>query len=345
MQVTIRGKLFPTPNQAGVINELIRRQSACTRYAYNRICEGKTKTEIEVDLREKFPRINSRYRRGAYTRARSIFEAAKEHVKSGGLMSQEKVVFGSRKTLQKRECGRITQKEWRSLRMNQLFSSGDKSKGGNLNLRLLQKENQLHLRMNVGLCEWIYVPVYLASQIPRFVAGKTAYGVRVLRRGKHYELRINYEESHPVPTIGFQQGAVGLDFNHDTIDLAVTNTQGQLKKTYTIDCPSLTCTKRGKRAWLIGNLAKKVVRFAKYWRRGLVLERLEDVARSKPNQHKFTHRKFLEAVMRCAEREGVMVHQVNPAYTSVIGRWKYASYYHITVHQAAALVIARRGQG
>jgi hypothetical protein len=41
----------------------------------------------------------------------------------------------------------------------------------------------------------------------------------------------------------------------------------------------------------------------------------------------------------------VMVRQVNPAYTSIIGEWKYASYYRITGHQAAALVIARRGQG
>ncbi len=85
--------------------------------------------------------------------------------------------------------------------------------------------------------------------------------------------------------------------------------------------------------------------YAKYWNRGLVVENLDDVAREQRNQHEFNHSKFLEAVKRRAEREGVEIREVNPAYTSVIGKHKYTSYYHITIHQAAALVVARRGQG
>ena len=41
-------------------------------------------------------------------------------------------------------------------------------------------------------------------------------------------------------------------------------------------------------------------------------------------------------------REGVEVHQVNPAYSSVIGRVKFMQRYGLSVHQAAALVLARR---
>ena len=41
-------------------------------------------------------------------------------------------------------------------------------------------------------------------------------------------------------------------------------------------------------------------------------------------------------------REGVEVHQVNPAYSSVIGRVKFMERYGLSVHQAAALVLARR---
>lgn len=100
-----------------------------------------------------------------------------------------------------------------------------------------------------------------------------------------------------------------------------------------------------KREWLVGNLAREVVDFAKYWKRGLVIERLSDVARGRRNQHEFVHRRFLKAVKRRAKREGIEVREVNPAYTSVIGGHKYAPYYHITIHQAAALVVARRGQG
>ena len=41
-------------------------------------------------------------------------------------------------------------------------------------------------------------------------------------------------------------------------------------------------------------------------------------------------------------REGVEVRQVNPAYSSVIGRVKFMERYGLSVHQAAALVLARR---
>ena len=41
-------------------------------------------------------------------------------------------------------------------------------------------------------------------------------------------------------------------------------------------------------------------------------------------------------------REGVEIHQVNPAFSSVIGRMKFMERYRLSVHQAAALVLARR---
>ena len=41
-------------------------------------------------------------------------------------------------------------------------------------------------------------------------------------------------------------------------------------------------------------------------------------------------------------RQGVEVHQVNPAFNSIIGRVKFMERYGLSVHQAAALVLARR---
>ncbi|MFX1565061.1 MAG: hypothetical protein ACFFCH_03625 [Promethearchaeota archaeon] len=155
---------------------------------------------------------------------------------------------------------------------------------------------------------------------------------------------MNFDETHTA-SIDFRIGAIGLDFNHTSIDLAVTNSQGQFIKSHTIYCHELTSSRKHKRSWIVGNLAKRVIQFAKYWKRGLVIERLLDVARGQSNQHKFAHRKFHQAIIRRAIREGVEIRIVNPAFTSIIGKWKYAPYYLITVHQAAALVIARRGQG
>lgn len=344
MQITVRGRIFPTDDQASKLDELMRTQSSCMRYAYCRLCEGKTKSEIEANLKEKFSTINSRYYRDGYFRAKSNYESALELVRDGELKSPECVVFGGRKNLKRRECDEITNEEWKRLRNNQLYSRGDNSKNGNLNLRFIEHNEELRLRVNIGDRKWISIPAYLPGHVDKLLNGDMPYGVRVLRKNSGYELRVCFEEGHGLK-MGFEHGAVGVDFNQPTIDLAVTNEQGQLKTTRTIECHAITSARREKREWLIGNLAKRVVDFAKYWHRGLVIERLSDVARGRRNQHEFVHRRFLEAVKRRAEREGVAVREVNPAYTSVIGEHKYAPYYHITIHQAAALVVARRGQG
>lgn len=313
------------------------------RFAYKRICEEKTRSEIEASLKACFPQLNSNYRRSGYFRAIDAYKAAIFRVKLGLLETPSKVVFGGRKNLIRYEKGQLSKFEWRAIRNNQLYSRGEKAKNGNLNLRFELQEGKLQLRVNNGFRSWIRIPAYLPHSLG-VLSGDRAYGVRILRRGKNYELRVNYEETN-YECVGFEKGAIGVDFNHSTIDLSVTNSQGQLKATRTILCSALTSARKGKKEWLIGNLAKEVVRFAKYWRRGLVLERLKDVARGRSNQHKFAHQKFLTAVQRRAYRDKLQIRFVNPAYTSVIGKWKYTPFYHITVHQAAALVVARRGQG
>jgi hypothetical protein len=61
--------------------------------------------------------------------------------------------------------------------------------------------------------------------------------------------------------------------------------------------------------------------------------------------HGFVWSKFLADAERRALREGVPVFKVKPAFTSVIGILKYQHQYGLSNHQAAALVIARRGLG
>jgi IS605 OrfB family transposase len=344
MQVTVCGKLFPSIEEAGKLDLLMKHQSICMRSAFKRLSEGKSKSEIDKYLKNLYPELNSRYRRDGYSRAQFNFDAALSLVKLGLLKSTEKVVFGGRKNLKLRAQGKLTSKEWKRLRNNQLFSRGDKSKKGNLNLRFVKIDGQLFLRINAGYRTWINIPAYLPKFVEEIISGEFPYGVRILRKNETYQLRVNIREDIKTK-IGFQLGAVGVDFNHSTVDLAVTNKQGQLKAKSTIYCHSLTCARKGKKTWLIGNLAKKLVRYAKYWRRGIVIENLRKVTQGQSNQHLFAHRKFSEALKRRAEKEGVRVRIINPAYTSIIGQWKYAPYYHLTVHQSAALVIARRGQG
>mgnify|MGYP006342526681 FL=1 len=57
----------------------------------------------------------------------------------------------------------------------------------------------------------------------------------------------------------------------------------------------------------------------------------------------FSYAKIKTLIKARARDAGIEVLEVNPAYTSVIGKAKYSKRLGISVHRAAAYVIARRG--
>ena len=56
----------------------------------------------------------------------------------------------------------------------------------------------------------------------------------------------------------------------------------------------------------------------------------------------FSYAKMKSCFLSRGCRQGVEVYQVNPAFSSVIGRVKFMERYGLSVHQAAALALARR---
>ena len=56
----------------------------------------------------------------------------------------------------------------------------------------------------------------------------------------------------------------------------------------------------------------------------------------------FAYTKMRNQLIASAKRNGIEVCLVNPTYTSLIGKTKYQPYYKRSIHQMAALAIARR---
>ncbi|GAA3332457.1 hypothetical protein GCM10020331_092660 [Ectobacillus funiculus] len=54
-------------------------------------------------------------------------------------------------------------------------------------------------------------------------------------------------------------------------------------------------------------------------------------------------KKMQDSIHSRAAKMGVAVFEVNPAFTSQIGKMKYMKQMHISIHQAASYVIGRRG--
>jgi hypothetical protein len=60
---------------------------------------------------------------------------------------------------------------------------------------------------------------------------------------------------------------------------------------------------------------------------------------------KWIYKGLLQKIEIVARRNGIQVIKVNPAYTSIIGKLKYAPLYNIDKDTTGAYVIARRGLG
>jgi len=106
---------------------------------------------------------------------------------------------------------------------------------------------------------------------------------------------------------------------------------------------------------LIGNATVSIVEQARQAGKPVVIEKLsfekkkaelEAVNRKQARMlSSFACNKVASHILAAAFRAGVEVIEVTPAYTSVIGAVNHAQRKGISVHQGAALAIARRGLG
>ena len=148
-----------------------------------------------------------------------------------------------------------------------------------------------------------------------------------------------------------RRGAIGVDFNADHLAVAETDASGNCSNAWRV--PLATYGKSAHQAEaLIGDAVASVVACAKEAGKPIVIERLDfrqKKAALEGQSRKysrmlssFSYGKVKAYFISRGYRHGVEVNQVNPAFSSVIGRVKFMERYGLSVHQAAALVLARR---
>ena len=148
-----------------------------------------------------------------------------------------------------------------------------------------------------------------------------------------------------------RRGAVGVDLNADHLGVCETDASGNHVNAFRV--PLVTYGKsRHQAGALIGDAVAMVVDYAKGVGKPVVLEHL-DFRKKKAELEgesrkysrmlsSFSYGKTLACFLSRGHRKGVKIYQVNPAFSSVIGRVKFMERYGLSVHQAAALVLARR---
>lgn len=150
-------------------------------------------------------------------------------------------------------------------------------------------------------------------------------------------------------------GAIGVDFNADHLAVAVIGADGNASPRNVMRLPMITYGQSTARVQdAIGAAVKRLVVEAVARRMPIVIEKLDfskkkivlrenGDARHARMLTGLACSKFAAMLKTRASRAGVRVIEVNPAFTSFIGRVRWANQLGLSVHHAAAIELARRG--
>ncbi|MDR7079439.1 putative transposase [Neobacillus niacini] len=274
--------------------------------------------------------------------------------------SVPKVVDGTKKRLILLNKKKITKQEWVDSRSNALFSRGESSKAGNENIKLhyLQDRsvdmnilNPLSSKRNDRLQFEVQFSEKHILTILNYLSSRKAYSVRILREyGKYYvHLTLNQQLEF---AYDFTNGCAGIDINPDNLAVTIVHSNGNFRVSKVFWMNDVNCVRSEKGNWMIGNIVASVIDWVKSF--GIDIIAIEDLyfkndlSKNKKfnrmSSH-FVYRKIITILISKSIKERVTLAQVPAYYSSLIGRVKYQKAYGLSIHQSAALVLARRAMG
>ncbi len=320
--------------------------------------------QIYQRLRQLFPELPTKYIDSAIYKAKQY-------------PTDKPVVFGGRRLFEKLCKSHLTgklrekrKKQWKEQRQGTLISIGSKSDRGNRLTRFEDLNGQLHLRITTGNREFIYARVLreLSNNKDKWITFMAMlldswqtknyfpYTVELkLRDGEVYG-SVSFEIPTPKVKHTKENGVIAIDTNASPIHLAVAEVSktGELVSYQTISLHhllGLSQNSKDHQEWI---LAHKIVDLAIQKGKAIAIENLKKLKKGMRGDgkaelrkilHQWNAKKFLQKLKRIAILKGVELVEVNPAYTSIIGKLKYSPMLGIDKDVAGAYVIARRGLG
>jgi IS605 OrfB family transposase len=151
-----------------------------------------------------------------------------------------------------------------------------------------------------------------------------------------------------------ERGVIAVDINKEHLAVVETDRFGNPIQTLNIPLPLHNTSKDQTKA-LMGNASAQIIHLCTTTRKPLILEKLDFKKKKAELREKassysrmlsaFAYASIITHLKSRGQANGVEVHSINPAFTSLIGRVKFAKRYGLTVHLAAALCIGRRFLG
>ena len=288
-----------------------------------------TRSEIERILQDEIC-LNARYIKDAYHSVKDL----PPHVTFGGLKNQRL-----------REKGKISKEEFHRRRNSTVISRGEKSKTGNLNIRL--DLERMELRINTGHKKWIYPKVYIPKKYlekyGHLLDGSAPYTVLIKRRyDGGYDVRITVEVQTEVKE---GKRVMALDVNAGHIDFAVVEKEEpEVIATGRIEVHETQYVRRGKREYQIHQAIDKIGNIAKHYGADIVVGKLNtgsfksDNRKANREVKNMPQHKFRQSLKKL-ERRGIKVEEKSEKNTSKVGE-KISTLVGLDIHKCAAIAFA-----
>jgi len=253
---------------------------------------------------------------------------------------------------------------WQEARSSELFFLGskDETAGNQTCTATLKSDQTLQLRIRLPSAltkygKYLVIPSvtfkYGKDELHSVLNSATTQAItwRFKRDEKGWRVFASFEVQ-PAPCTSKQNsGVIGLDINAGHFALVEVDRFGNPISKVSIPCNTYGKSSDQAKA-IIGQAAAAAVAFAESKNKPLIIEEL-DFQKKKATlreSHRayarmlssFSYNSIITHLKSRASNLGVLIQQVNPAYTSVIGRITYAKRYGLSTHLAAALVIGRR---
>lgn len=175
---------------------------------------------------------------------------------------------------------------------------------------------------------------------------------RFMKKNKNWYIIATVEVDEPAVKTSILGGAIGIDLNAGFLSVCEVDRFGNYLNTFDIKIDMYNRTSEQVKA-SVSDAVKYVINYALETGKSISIEDL-DFSKKKAilveNNAKYsrmlsglTYSMFKSMLESRAKRFGVEVVKVNPAFTSLIGHFKFMKKYGISSHSSASMVIARRG--
>ena len=244
------------------------------------------------------------------------------------------------------------------------FVGGAAETSCNTNFQLLynpRKNNfRIKVRKEIDLesSKYEYGEIYFnqkrTRQIRQILKNKSsALTYRIKVKNGEYYLQLIFTLKHNIEDCltRSSNGVFGIDFNKGFIAVSETDKQGNMLHTYNLDYRFGSGNKtKNDLEIVIGKVVKEALNKGK----DVVVEKLDfkvkksEMLSKKDKRYNemlssLAYRIYGSIVKSKCAKNKVFLHEVNPAWTSYIGKNKYSYQRKLNIHTAASFVIARRG--